>query len=81
MKTFNREQGAVGLVANFGYAGEEVVQNDFDSKYPWNSITKLYDEKTGNYWVRIPKFYTKYALDNNGHITERYVSQYRVDKS
>lgn len=81
MKTFTREQGAVGLVANFGYNGGEVVQNDFNSKYPWNSITKLYDEKTGNYWVRIPKFYTKYTLDDDGYIKERYVSQYRVDKT
>lgn len=79
MNKFNRELGSKNLVAAYGYEGEEVVTNDFDSRYPWSDIEKVYDEATGNYWIRIPKFYTHYVVDENNIIKERYISQYRVE--
>lgn len=79
MSQLKRELGSAELVANYGYAGDEVVINDFDSKYPWNSISRVVDSN-GNVWIRIPKFYTKYTLDDNGMIKERYISQYNVSK-
>lgn len=80
MNKFTRELGATNLIAAYGYEGEEVVHNDFDSKYPWSDIEKIVDDNN-NTWVRIPKFYTKYETDENGYITKRYISQYNIDSN
>ena len=77
MAILKREQGAKNLQANIGYADSVEVVNDFDSRHPWNGIYKYADE-AGNYWVRIPKFYTNYVLDENNHIKQRYISEYKV---
>lgn len=78
MNKFNRELGSKNLIAAYGYEGGEVVQNDFDSRYPWCDIERVIDEN-GNHWIRIPKFYTHYVVDENNIIKERYISQYRVE--
>lgn len=73
-----REKGSKNLRANIGYSGGEEVLNDFDSRYPWNEIKIITDENE-NVWVRIPKFYTHYVVDENHNIKERYISEYKVD--
>lgn len=74
-----RVQGSKDLIARTGI-GSEVVINDFDSKYPFNGIYSYVDE-TGEKWVRIPKFYSYYETDEEGNITGRQLSQYKVDKT
>lgn len=80
MNKFNRELGSKNLIAAYGYEGGEVVHNDFDSRYPWCEIQRVVDEN-GNHWIRIPKFYTYYVVDENNIIKERYISQYRVEET
>ena len=60
MAELTRIKGAQNLTANKGYKGEEVAINDFDSKEPWNEMKIFQDEITGDWWVRIYKFYTYY---------------------
>ncbi len=71
-----RLDGSENLTANIGYEGVEVVQNDFDNKYPWNSITVV--EDNGEKWIRIPTFYTWYEVVD-GVVKGRKISQYKID--
>ena len=79
MAELTRLKGSKNLIAAYGYKGDEVVHNDFDSKEPWDGmITKIKDEITGDYWVRVFKFYTCYTI-TDGHISERQISKYKID--
>ena len=78
MAELTRIKGAQKLTANKGYKGEGVAINDFDSKEPWNEMKIFQDEITGDWWVRIYKFYTYYNTDK-GYISERQISKYKID--
>lgn len=77
MSELNRLKGSKGLTANIGYEGTEVV-NDFDSKYPWNEM-KIITAENGDKFIQIPKFYVHYIKDEDGYITGREFSLYKVD--
>ena len=77
MAQLTREKGSKGLVANFATGtGEEVVLNDFDSKYPFSGIEEVVDN--GEYWVKIPRFYRVIYTNDQGVVTGREVSEYKV---
>jgi hypothetical protein len=75
MATLNRVFGATNLTTSIGYTGSEAGKNSFSSVKPWSDIKEITDEY-GNVWIQIPKFYTKYVMDENGVIKERYVSEF-----
>ena len=75
MAKLTRALAAESLVANIYYNGVEAVENGFDAKKPWSDIKEIVD-KYGNVWIQIPKFYTKYVLDETGAIKERYISEF-----
>ena len=75
MAKLTRALAAESLVANIYYNGVEAVENGFDAKKPWSDIKEVVD-KYGNVWIQIPKFYTKYVLDETGAIKERYISEF-----
>lgn len=79
MSILTRELGAQELTAAFAYLDSTEIVNDYDNKYPWNSMKIIYDEK-GNKFLQIPKFYTHYEIDDSGYISARYISQYCIDK-
>lgn len=72
-----RIKGSKQLTANIGYEGVEVV-NDFDSKYPWNEM-QIIESENGDKFVRIPKFYVHHIVDEDGYVTGREFSLYKVD--
>lgn len=76
MAKLERIRGSQPLVANFGYENGEEVRNDFDSKYPFNGIKEVVDER-GNTWVQIPKFYRVINVEN-GVVKGRELSEYKV---
>lgn len=76
MAELTREKGSSELIANFGYADGAEVVNDFDSKYPWNSIEEVTDSNE-NKWVKIPKFY-RYMIVEDGIVKGRELSEYKV---
>ena len=71
MSKIERTNAAVGKVANIGYADSTAVINDFDAIRPWSEIVE--EEKDGNIWVKIPKFYTHYVVEN-GVLTGREIT-------
>lgn len=75
MATLNRVFGATNLTTSIGYNGSEAGKNSFSSVKPWSDIKEITDEY-GNVWIQIPKFYTKYVMDENGVIKERYISEF-----
>lgn len=78
MATLNRVLASANLEANIYYKGVEAVNNGFDAKIPWSEIEEITDEN-GNVWIKIPKFYTKYVIED-GVIKERYISEYNCGK-
>lgn len=73
-----RLDGAENLTANVGFSDVQDVVNDFDSRYPWNSITEI-EDANGEKWIRILPFYTYYETNSNGVITGRKISEYKID--
>jgi hypothetical protein len=74
MAGLKRILGSEGLKSKIAYnQGSGTIYNDFDSKEPWSKIREEKDE-FGNTWVVIPKFYTKYDVDEKGNITGRCIS-------
>lgn len=71
-----RLDGSENLKANIGYKGVEVIQNDFDTKYPWNRMEEI-EDSAGNKWIRIYPFYTQYDIQD-GVIKGRRISEYKV---
>lgn len=78
MATLTRVLASANLEANIYYKGVEAVNNGFDAKIPWSEIEEITDENK-NVWIKIPKFYTKYVIEN-GVIKERYISEYNCGK-
>ena len=79
MSILKRELGAENLQANFAYLNSSEIVNDYDSCYPWSDM-KIVEDSNGNKWLQIPKFYTKYELDEDGYISARYISRYNVNE-
>ena len=60
--TLARTDGGIGL----GYSvGESEIQSDFNRCYPWSNMEEITDEH-GNIFIKIPKFYSKVALNPDG---------------
>lgn len=78
MAELKRAYASKDLEANIYYEGVEAVNNGFDAKKPWSDIEEVVDDK-GNVWIKIPKFYTKYVVED-GVIKERYISEYNCGK-
>lgn len=78
MAKLNRVYASKNLEANIYYKGVEAVDNGFDAKKPWSEIEEI-EDANGNVWIKIPKFYTKYVVED-GIIKERYVSEYNCGK-
>lgn len=79
MSNFERQLGAKDFNASVGVGATIPTNNDFDNVYPWSKIELVSDEY-GNQFVRIPKFYTKYDLDEEGNVTGRYISEYLISE-
>lgn len=75
MAELKRALGATELISNVQYQDGAKPENGFDSKKPWSDIKEVTDS-LGNVWISIPKFYTKYVMDESGAIKERYVSEF-----
>lgn len=78
MAQLTREKGSKGLVANFATGtGEEVVLNDFDSKYPFSKISEIVDDN-GDAWISIPRYYRAITVNSQNIVTGRELSEYKV---
>lgn len=55
------------------------VQNNLDMYFPFNQIEEFTDEY-GNVFVKYPKFYMKWLLDDNGYIDGVNISNAKVDE-
>lgn len=60
--TLVRTDDAVGLTYS---VGNSEIRSDFDRCYPWSEMHEQVDEH-GNVFIKIPKFYTKITLNDDG---------------
>lgn len=78
MAILQRALAAADLTSSIYYTDtvQDTYKNDFDLKKPWSDIKEVTDS-FGNVWIQIPKFYTKYVMDEtNTYIKERYISEF-----
>ena len=46
----------------------DIIESDFDNAYPWSHIKQVTDKATGNVFIKIPKFYSKYTINSDNSL-------------